>query len=229
MRHTSLPPSHLEALRKVGRSRRYERNDVLFCEGERSSHVVVINQGNVRITTIAETGYTSLLALRGEGEIVGEMASIDGRERSATVTAVDSVAATIVPAEGFRAALAASPDLLFAFLNLLVSRQRQSDRRILEFGAYTAGDRISLVLLDLLQTYGQPVPNEPGAVFIKVTQTELAGAAGVSRESAARALRKLAADGVLRTGRRRLIVTDLARLTRSTAGPPTYLDSLCVS
>jgi CRP/FNR family cyclic AMP-dependent transcriptional regulator len=213
-----VPPSgklrdeHLLALRLAGRSKHYSPGDTIFVEGDRSEFVVLLDKGTVKVTTIAENGYTSVLALRAADDLVGEFGCLDDRLRGASVTALTFVTATLITSQRFLSLLRERSDLVFSLLMITVARLHESDRRRLEFGAYLAFDRVGRVLLDLARRHGEPIEGSPGSVYVPTLQRDLAGAAGASRETVVRTLRGLAESGVIFTQRGGIVVTDLALL-----------------
>ena len=70
-----------------------------------------------------------MLAFRGPGEVLGELSAIDGRPRSAGVTAVDPVEALVIPTRDFRAFLERSPRAALWILTRLITRLREADRK----------------------------------------------------------------------------------------------------
>src|SRR5262245_3697512 len=117
----------------AGQSRRYRPGEMLFTEGERSDHVVVIRRGTVKISSVSQQGYEAVLAIRSVGDIVGEFAALDGRPRSASVAAIDNVEGVLISGDRFRAFLRAHPHAALGLLSQVISRLREADRRRLEF------------------------------------------------------------------------------------------------
>lgn len=207
-----LQPDQLAVLRSAGRSKHYPAGGTIFVEGDTSDFAVLLDKGTVKITVVAETGYTSVLALRGVDDLIGEFGCLDNQPRAASVTALTPVTATLITAQRFLGLLREQSDLLFSLLMTTVARVRESDQRRLEFGAYLAIDRVGRVLLDLALQHGEPVDGAPGSVCLPALQRDLAGAAGASRETVVRTLRGLTDSGVISTRRGRIVVTDLALL-----------------
>jgi CRP-like cAMP-binding protein len=211
-RRVKLQPEQLIALRLAGRSKQYSSGDTIFAEGDRPDFVVLLGKGTVKVTTIADNGYISVLALRGADDLIGEFGCLDGRPRAASVTALTLVTATLITSRRFLGLLRERSDLLFSLLMITVTRVRESDRRRLEFGAYLAIDRVGRVLLDLARRHGQPVKDAPKSVYVPTLQRDLAGASGASRETVVRTLRGLAETGVVSAQRGGIVVTDLGLL-----------------
>ncbi|GAB0107425.1 Crp/Fnr family transcriptional regulator [Nocardia sp. JMUB6875] len=194
-------------------------------EGELSDHVLVIEAGRVKVTSSTAGGKQVMLAIRGPGDLLGEFSAIDGRARSATVTALSPVIATMVPGEVFRAMLADDGRAAFNLLRIVIGRLREADMQRLEFGAFTVSERIARLLLDYAGRYGR---TDAGRIVIALplSQTELAHAAGASREAVAKALKRLRAIGAIETSRRRIELLRPDLLTELADGlPNVYSDA----
>ncbi|MGW4094050.1 Crp/Fnr family transcriptional regulator [Nocardia sp. NPDC004750] len=191
------------ALLEVGIRCQWPAGTVLMHEGERSEHVVVIEIGRVKVTSAAASGKQALLAIRGPGDLIGEFSAIDGRARSATVTALSSVTATSVPGSAFRDLLIGDGKIAFTLLQVVVNRLREADIQRLEFGAYSVTERIARLLIDYARRYGER-GDDRVTIALALSQEELAHAAGASREAVSKSLKRLRDLGAVRTGRRRV-------------------------
>ncbi len=210
---TTFSEKHIEALRKSGFRKTWPKGTILIREGERAESVIFLEKGLVKTTAQAPNGYTSLLAIRGAGELIGEVSCLDGRRRSATVTAIQDVAGIAITAERFLTLLNSDSELSFAVMRTISTRLRHSDGQRVASGAHTAGIRVARVLLDLVLQYGEPASDWGADVLqVNVTQAELAGAAGTSRESVVRALRELTRRELVATGRKRIVVLNVRKL-----------------
>ncbi|MFJ9350853.1 Crp/Fnr family transcriptional regulator [Streptomyces sp. NPDC101237] len=208
-------PGEVESLRQAGHARAWVRGEVLMREGERADFVVLLTAGLVKATVDSANGYTSLLALRGPGELLGELACVDGGPRGATVTAMRRSEGVVVAAGAFLRLLEREPGLSLSVLRSVVGRLRDSDGLRAEQGARTTRARVAALLVKLAVEYGSAVPEPlPGAVSVQINQRELASAAGASRESVVRCLRAMQREGLVATGRGRTVVLDLAGLRR---------------
>ena len=205
-----------------GRIAHFAPREKLFCEGEPSYHIAILIAGIVKITASTANGREALLGLRGAGEIVGEIAALYGSPRSATVRALDDVQARLVPASAFVNGLRRHPDALFSLLHAVVGRLRESDRRRLEFAGSDVRERVARLLAELAGTHGEPAADGSVTIGLPLSQTEIAGATGASREAVAKALRALRACGAVATSRQRITVLDrdaLMRIRTQTAPP----------
>ncbi len=179
----------------------------MFHEGDHSDFVVVIVEGRVKVVVHGLDGTETLLSVRGPGAIVGELAGIDDSPRLATALALDPVTALVIPAPDFHEFVERHPSAAVALLRVLVGRLREADRRRAEFGALDVTRRVAQLLADLAAE-----GEDGGDHVVRLSQHELAGMIGASRESVARALTALRAEQVVTTGRRTVSVLDLDRL-----------------
>src|SRR5439155_20462513 len=100
------------------------------------------------------------------------------------------------------------PRAALELVRMLVGRLRESDRRRVEFGAYDITRRLAALLVDLAME-AEAHGTDP---VVRLSQHEIAGLIGASRESVARALVSLRARGLVETGRRTITVVDLEGL-----------------
>jgi CRP-like cAMP-binding protein len=201
----------------LGRLRRYPKGSMLFLEGDRSSSVLAIRTGRIKVTTTTAEGHELVLALRGPGALVGELASLSlgDRRRSATGVALGPVLAQVVPNDDFVSFLEQHPRALLALTRMIIGRLHDADRRRAEFGSYDTLGRLARVLRELAD--GSGVPTADGVrLDPPLAQHELAGLVGASRESVVRALTDLRRRGLIETGRRRLVVRDVTALAALT-------------
>jgi CRP-like cAMP-binding protein len=203
-----LAPAEREALLTLGTRRSYRRGAPLFLEGDRSDHVVVVLEGRVRVSLAAADGRDLVVAVRGPGELLGELAAIDrGEPRNASAYAVDPLMVQVVSADEFEAFLERTPRAAIALLRTFTSRLRDASRTQMEFGSFDTVARVARRLDELAASHGEPA-DDGVHIGLPLTQAELAGWIGASRESVARALRVLRDRGVVSTRRRQVVVHD---------------------
>ncbi|SNS60473.1 cAMP-binding domain of CRP or a regulatory subunit of cAMP-dependent protein kinases [Actinomadura meyerae] len=217
-----LTPAERADLEARARVRDFERGDTLFSEGEQPGWVAVLLRGRVKAFSYREQGGEALLAVRGPGALLGEVAAIDGLPRSASVAALEPVQALAIGADEFMAFLQAHGRVSILIMRMLCQRWRDADRKRVEFGMFDATGRVAQRLVELAERFGVPyVPRgetgtggESVRITLNLSQEELAGWVGASREAVSKALRTLRRHGWIETGRRRLIVHDLQALRR---------------
>ena len=199
-----LAPSDRAALFELGSERTYPRNSRVFHEGDRSNFVIVIIRGRIKIVSTSAEGAESLLSVRGPGSLVGELAALDNAPRLASAVVLEPATTLVVAADQFRDFLAQRSGAALELARTLIERLRESDRRRAEFGSYDVTRRLAALLLEL----SSREPARRGRAGIELSQHELAGMIGASRESVARALTTLRGRGLVETGRRVITVVD---------------------
>jgi CRP/FNR family cyclic AMP-dependent transcriptional regulator len=206
---SALSDADRAALSACGRRRRYVRNTRVFCEGDPSDFVLVILEGRVKLAVTTEDGDESLLAVRGPGDLVGELAALDSKNRLATAIAIEPLTAQSLAAEEFRAFIAEHPGAALELMRMLIGRLREADRRRVEFGVHDTARRVAHLLAELAAEHQ---PRGLGPAQVHLTQQEIGELIGASRESVARALASLRDQHLVTTGRRSVTVIDLEAL-----------------
>lgn len=185
----------------------------LMHEGQAGTEVMVIVSGRVKICEVTSDGQEVVLDFRGPGELLGELAVIDGKPRSSRVEAIEPVEVLAVAATAFNGLVAERPGIANVLLRDVVGRFRNADRKRIEFGAADTVGRVAARLVEMVERFGTEttVGHE---IDLRITQEELAGWTGASREAVAKALRSLRELGLITTERRRITVLDLEDLSR---------------
>ena len=206
-----LPSTEWDALLKLGRTTSFEAGDELAREGDPSEFLALIVDGRVRISRSSSRGPVAVLGFRGPGTVIGEVGVLTGRTRTVTVAAVEPLIAVLIPASVFRRHLEDRPALSLALLDQLAHWLQDADTRHRDQVSGDATARVAARLLDLAAQWGI---DEAGGrrVTLPLTQDELAGYAGASLESTARALRTLRSAGWLQTARREITLLDTPAL-----------------
>ena len=200
-------------LLRHGRPRRLPTDMPLFVEGTRSDTVAIVISGRVKVFTTAEDGTEVMLAVRGPGALLGELAAIDGQPHSASVASLETTEILRVGFREFTAFLHTHPRTMWLLMRILTDRLRDADRKRIEFGIYDTLNRVARRLVELADRFGEPT--ESGIrITLPLTQDELANWVGASREAVTKALRTLRTDGYVRTHRRTFTVIDIEGLRR---------------
>ncbi|GAB1819337.1 Crp/Fnr family transcriptional regulator [Herbidospora sp. RD11066] len=202
----NLTPEEQIDLRTRGRQRMWARGEIVFTEGDPSTWVLLVLSGKVKISASTEAGTEVVLAVRGPGAVVGEMASIDGLPRSATVTAVEPVEGLAI--HDFAGFLRENGRVAVLLMRTVTERLRDADRKRVEYGGLDTAVRVANRLVELADRYGEPVSGGVSLV-LPLSQDELASWVGSSREAVNKALRGFRDRGLIETGRRRVLIHDM--------------------
>lgn len=209
----ALSEAEAAELRSVGRLRAYGSNVTLFHQGDDAGAVIVLSTGRVKIASPTSSGREVIVAVRGPGDLLGELSAIDGQPRSTTVTTLEPVEALLVPGSAFAAFLERRPRVALVLLRMVAERLRYADRQQADFAAHDVVGRLAHRLVELCERFG--APGADGIeIALPLSQEELAAWTGASREAVSKALQLLRSLRILETGRRQITVLDLEALRR---------------
>jgi CRP/FNR family cyclic AMP-dependent transcriptional regulator len=198
------------------RRRRWKRGEVLIHEADRSDWVLLLESGRVKASSHTAGGSEVVLAVRGPGALLGELSAVSREPRSATVQALEPVVGLVLPLPDFEVYLKEHGRVAFLLMRLIAERLRDADRKRIEFGAQDTTGRVAARLVELCERFGTPAgeADHPEAVRIALplSQDELAGWIGASREAVSKALGVLRTAGWIRTSRLSVVVLDVDAL-----------------
>ncbi|HKQ16965.1 MAG TPA: Crp/Fnr family transcriptional regulator [Solirubrobacterales bacterium] len=207
---SGLEPSELERIAQVAIPRSFPKGARVFHEGDRTDACYVIRAGEVRVTREHPDGRAIALATLGPGELVGELAMLDGGVRSASVEALTDVDLLAVSATDMRGLLERNAEITAKLVIALTKRLRETNERISRQSFQTVPSRVAGVLSQLVSEENAEQGRD--GVTIRMNQADLAQLAGTSRESVSRFLAVLERAGVVRVGRGRVTVLEPHRL-----------------
>jgi CRP/FNR family transcriptional regulator, cyclic AMP receptor protein len=206
-----LDDAEREALLALGIVRTFPRGAALMFQGEREDRTTMLLEGRVKVTRIDEHGHEALLSIRDPGDLLGELAFIDGDVRVATVVALEPVRALVASARDLRRHLETTPRVAVVLLEIVAGRFRDSTIKRSQFGTADTMGRLAARILELAERYGEPSA-EGVSLTSPLSQEDLAAWTGASRAGVADALRAMRDLGWLQTNRRTIVVRDVDAL-----------------
>jgi CRP/FNR family cyclic AMP-dependent transcriptional regulator len=207
----ALSLEETDALRASAVHRSYGANTTLIHQADESGPVVVLLDGRVKIAVVTEAGRQAIVAVRGAGDLVGELAAIDDGPRSTNVTTLEPVEALVVTRSEFSGLLERYPRIALVILRTVARRLRYADVQLAQFATHDVVGRLAHRLVELCDRFGRQTD---GGIEIPLplSQEDLASWVGASREAVSKAFQQLRSLHVVETGRRRVTVLDLAAL-----------------
>jgi CRP/FNR family transcriptional regulator len=207
---SDLEQEELQRIAQVAIPRSFPKGARVFHEGDTSDACYVIRSGEVRVTREHSDGRAIALATLGPGELVGELAMIDGGVRSASLEALTDVELLAVSAADMKSLLERNAGITAKLVVALTKRLRETNERISRQSFQTVPSRVAGVLSQLVSEENAEQGRD--GVTIRMNQADLAQLAGTSRESVSRFLAVLERAGVVRVGRGRVTVIEPHRL-----------------
>jgi CRP/FNR family transcriptional regulator, cyclic AMP receptor protein len=201
----ALSPDALLKLRSASTVRDVARNEVLFNRGDPATELFGIIKGRMAILTRAPDGRESLVAVLDEGSLFGELGLFDDGPRSADARALEATQVLSLDYGAVREAIRAEPQLLWIIIRVLARRLRTTDDTLADAVFLDVPGRTAKRLLELAG---------PSDEFrLRMTQEDLAGLVGASRERVNKALSMFTRLGWLEVeGRNRYRILDRASL-----------------
>jgi CRP/FNR family transcriptional regulator, cyclic AMP receptor protein len=207
----SLTCAEREALHGLGVLRTFPRGATLMFQNEPDERVMFLLAGRVKVVRLDHDGHELLLSIRDPGDVLGELAFIDGEPRIATVTALEPVEALVTAAHTFRHHLETTPRVAVALLEVVARRFRETTLMRSQSAASDTMGRVAARIVELVDRYGEPTKD--GVMVVSpLSQEELAAWTGASRAGVAHALQALRELGWVQTDHREVHVRDIAAL-----------------
>jgi CRP-like cAMP-binding protein len=151
---------------------------VLMRQGDTGTHVLALTSGSAIVTLTGIEGERTLLAVRGAGELFGELAVLDAQPRSASVTAARPCLVHVIAAPLFEK-FVAEHSLTNVMLRHAIARVRTAEEVRLELATASVAHRLVSALMRLVEASSP----EGGEVEVPLTQGELAQLIGASRNA----------------------------------------------
>lgn len=183
-----------------------KKGDVLLHQGDPGDYLVILLDGTIRVSMVASNGREIILDYLEAGSVLGEIALLDGGERTASVTALGEGKYLKLGARAFREVLEKHPSVAWRLLQEMARRLRNANNTIESDRAFASGPRLARTLQRLMQG-----DSTNSGLRLDLSQSELGAFAGISRENINRQLGAWADSGIvsLENGRVRVLDRDV--------------------
>lgn len=203
-------PDELADIIARGHLKTFKRDAELMAQGDEGTTLYILLSGLARVSMIAANGREIVLDYAEPGHVLGEIAFLDGGERTASVHALEPIEALVLSRTAFDDIVRKHPRMALRLLKAMARRIRQNNAVIEADRAYTSGPRLARFLLRLMMS------NEPGSadgqLRIALSQGELGNFAGMSREQINRQLSAWADSGMVTLKGGRVTILDRGAL-----------------
>ena len=183
-----------------------QRNQALFSEAEEAAEMFVVRSGRVAIGRHSPDGRESLVALMEPGDVFGEMPLFDGEPRSASARALESSELLAISYSAVKSCLDGRPELLWDVVGLLAQRLRSTDSALADAVFLDVTGRTAKRLLELA--------GDAEEFVLPITQEELAGLVGASRERVNKAIAAFLRLGWIEQVERKYRIAERDRLAQ---------------
>lgn len=207
---SALSDAEIAALAAAAELRSFTRGQEAIAHLNRDDSVFFVLEGAVMVSLSSAIGRHVPIRRLGPGDYFGEIAALTGAPRTAKVTAADATLLVECPGKVFIDTMNANAAFAGAVARELARKVAQLTDRVFELSALEVRFRLYAELLRLSRG-GEAAPE---GILIKNAPTHeaIAAAVGAQREVVTREFRALAEEGVIRRGKRQILVLDEARL-----------------
>ena len=203
----------LDAVTALAVERRYGDGETVFSRGETGEGMVVLLQGRIRLSIVSSEGRELILREAEAGDVIGEIAVIDGGKRTADAIAVGPVIAGFIGQPPFSRLLVDRPGLMMPILQVMCSRLRETTDQLESIALYPLEARLARFLLWHLKRHGRTRADGARITPLTISQGAIASFVGASRPKVNRLLSAFEEAGAIER-RGAIVQCDVAALTR---------------
>jgi CRP/FNR family cyclic AMP-dependent transcriptional regulator len=209
----ALSEDEMDKLMRFSNVQTFKSGDVIFRKGDPGEGMMAVLRGQIRIGVMSAEGKELIHNIINPGQVFGEIALLDGKERSADAVAIAPTDVLVVLRRDFLPFLEADAPLCIRLMTVLCDKLRQTSELAEDFMFLELRQRLAKRLVRLAQLYGRPWRS--GVIInFRLPQRELAAMMGTSRESINKQLRTWAEAGWLEVDRGNIAVLNMEALTR---------------
>jgi len=208
-----IDPDTRASLAAVGRPRGWAAGNCLFQRGDQGDHMIAVTRGRIRLSIGNAQGRELVICHLSSGDVLGELALIDGQPRSADAFAVEATTGIVIGRADFLRIAHEKADLCLALARHLSELLRNTNYQMESIALYDLKLRVvRFFLFSLRQMHGENLPDRP-AISAALNQSDLSAILGASRPKVNRVLQDLIAAGALHREEGKMIC-NVARLRR---------------
>jgi CRP/FNR family transcriptional regulator, cyclic AMP receptor protein len=210
---SKLSANEIDALISYARIERYPAGREIFAKGSPGQCLMAVLRGRVKISSLSDDGKEVVFTIVNAGDIFGEMAVLDGDERSADATAMSDCELLVLSRRDLLPVLESRADLCMILLKVLCRRLRQTSEQVEDVMFRHLESRVAKALLQLVESVGLRALHSP-SVELHVSQRELGSMAGGSRESVNKILQNWHRRGLIDLSKGSIIIRDVEAVER---------------
>ena len=208
-----LSDSALTTLIRSGRTRQYSAGAIICRRGDIGDSVLVVLSGSLKIRNTTHDGRDVGLNFLGVGDVAGEIAVLDGGERTADIVALEDAEVFVIQRREILPILTTHPQAMLAIVEVLCDKLRNATS-IIEDSTHEMLGRVARGLMRLARQHGRRRKDRT-RINLKLSQAELGSYLGLSRANVSRQLTELKASGAIEIDGAYIVIIDEALLTKA--------------
>jgi CRP-like cAMP-binding protein len=204
----SIDATDCEALFEKSHRKVFPTGTTIFSAGELGATVILIESGRAEISITSLSGRKSVLAHMGPGEVLGEIAALDGGVRSADVVAASEISGRVLSRQNILRFVSERPNVASAIIGELCRKVRNATDMYAVQSVTEGAERLARALLRLFDKWGVGKQGEEIWLAEKFSQGDIGEFSGLARENVNRHIKAWSEAGVLRLEGRQLVLID---------------------
>ncbi len=209
-----LDRSELETLEKLTERKQYAAGTAVFFQDDPSDSLHVVLSGSAKVFRTSEDGRERILMILRPGDTFGELATIEGLPRSATVQTLEPTELLSLGGKAFEGFAREHPDFLWKLLQSMCERVRKINEDVLDLSFKDVPYRVLRLLSQLVARHGESGP-DGWRISMPLTVRDLSSMVGSNTETVARLLDRYESDGLVRRQGPNWVVPDQGALNRA--------------
>jgi CRP/FNR family transcriptional regulator, cyclic AMP receptor protein len=209
-----LDQAALDQLCRYSKTRAVKRGTIIFSKGDPGNSLFAVVKGTLKIEVTSAEGREAVFNIVGPGELVGEIALLDGKERTADAVASSDCELLVIDRREFIPFVKSQPILASKLIDLLCARLRWISDHVEQVIIPNLSSRLAKALVRLAERDGSINAKQK----LTITQLELSQMVGMSRESINKQLRAWARRKLVRLERGGIIMLDKEALDEIALG-----------
>jgi len=185
----------------------FEKDTIIYREGDHSNFIYLINKGTVKCHQIDEQGKELVTALYKEDDLFGYSSFTNNQPHKETATAIENVQMVGVSAMQFNQILDDNHKVALELMQLLSDDLLVMKNQLLEMAYGSVNKKTAATILKFAEKINRK-PEDP----IKISRSDLASVAGIATETLIRALTSFKKQGIIKADGRNIKVLDLEKL-----------------
>lgn len=196
------------------RPRSFNKNEIIFQKGDSGFGLYLIRNGRVKICVTDRNGIELIFTFLSKGDLLGDMAILDGQPRSATAIAAENTDTFYLDRREFLGFLNNSPQVCIGIIAMLCQRLRRVSTQLEEISFLDVSGRIARNLMEMTKNNSLDASFLGCAFTCTISQEELARVIGASRVMVNKVLNSFVDLGLVSIARKRLTILNIHELNR---------------
>jgi CRP-like cAMP-binding protein len=204
----------LDQLASRAHVKRYAKGETIFARDGAGESLMIILGGRAKVSNITNDAREIVLNFLGKGDVVGEIAILDGAPRTADVIAIEVTETLLLYRRDLLPMLQKNPDAMLELIKVLCDKLRATSA-VVGGNSLPMAARTAAGLLRLAEQHGRMV-KDGMLIDLKLSQRDLGNYLGLSRENVNRQLGVFREIGIVRVDGPQIVILDAEALHRYT-------------